>query len=161
MSAKKSESRAVGRPITVGDINPEQFEALLKLQCSLAECAGVLLCSKPTVVAFCHRQYGMSFKEVRALHTGYSRAEIRRWQFEAAANGNTAMQIWLGKQYLGQSDGGQKPVDDDEDENQQPTVTHHTELVGFEGKSEEEIAAAMASHFDRPVAVVDDEPEPV
>ena len=32
------------------------------------------------------------------------RATLRRYQWQAAAKGNTSMLIWLGKQYLGQTD---------------------------------------------------------
>ena len=39
--------------------------------------------------------------------------ELRKKQFEMAMDGNVQMLIWLGKQYLGQSD---KPSDIKEDE---------------------------------------------
>lgn len=33
-----------------------------------------------------------------------ARSSLRRWQFKAASQGNVTMQIWLGKQMLGQRD---------------------------------------------------------
>jgi len=44
----------------------------------------------------------------RGLQEG--KASIRRMQFEEAKNGSIAMQIWLGKQYCGQSDQPQTVV---------------------------------------------------
>lgn len=37
-----------------------------------------------------------------------ARSSLRRWQFKSAANGNVTMQIWLGKQMLGQRDPDKK-----------------------------------------------------
>ena len=57
-------------------------------------------------------------KDVRAAYDA-GRAELcvnlRHWQLEAAKSGNTQMLIWLGKQYLGQSDIIQKDDNDIED----------------------------------------------
>lgn len=36
---------------------------------------------------------------------------IRHWQILAAKNGNVQMLIWLGKQYLGQTDGKKEEAD--------------------------------------------------
>lgn len=57
-------------------------------------------------------------KDVRAAYDA-GRAELcvnlRHWQLEAAKSGNTQMLIWLGKQYLGQSDIIQKDTNEVED----------------------------------------------
>jgi transcriptional regulator with XRE-family HTH domain len=46
------------------------------------------------------------------LDAGYAsmRRSLRRWQYEAARGGNTALLIWLGKQYLGQKDRHEQTV---------------------------------------------------
>lgn len=45
-------------------------------------------------------------KFANAIKVGHARArnELREWQFNAAKKGNPAILIWLGKQYLGQTD---------------------------------------------------------
>lgn len=47
-----------------------------------------------------------------ALDSGYAemRRSLRRWQYEAAKSGNTAMLIWLGKQLLGQRDKAEQTI---------------------------------------------------
>jgi hypothetical protein len=44
------------------------------------------------------------FAEVHKRGAEGGRKSIRRMQFESATKGSIAMQIWLGKQYLGQRD---------------------------------------------------------
>ena len=44
------------------------------------------------------------FEEELARGHAEQRIMLRRWQWKAAEGGNVAMLIWLGKQYLGQSD---------------------------------------------------------
>lgn len=46
------------------------------------------------------------------LDAGYAemKRSLRRWQYEAAKDGNTALLIWLGKQYLGQKDKHEQTV---------------------------------------------------
>jgi hypothetical protein len=45
------------------------------------------------------------------------RQSLRRWQLQAAQKGNVTMQIWLGKQMLGQSD---HAVDGEHEETYKP-----------------------------------------
>ena len=49
-----------------------------------------------------------TWDEAFALFSGVGKASLRRRQFEAAMDGNTAMLIFLGKNYLGQTDQGQR-----------------------------------------------------
>lgn len=46
------------------------------------------------------------------LDAGYAdiRCSLRRWQYASAKGGNTAMLIWLGKQYLGQRDKAEQTI---------------------------------------------------
>ena len=60
------------------------------------ECATLLDCSPDTL----ERNY----KETMAWGRSHRDASLRRKQFEIALAGNPTMLIWLGKQYLGQSD---------------------------------------------------------
>lgn len=91
-----------GRPPKQFDV--QQFKALCYIQCSLIEIAGVFDCDKDTVGAWCEREFGMSFSEAFKRFSAGGKKSLRRAQFDRALGGNTALLIFLGKQYLGQSD---------------------------------------------------------
>jgi len=84
----------VGRPKS--DIKPEQVAALARIGCTQEEIAAVLKCTPRTL--------RNRFKEEIRSGMDEMRASIRRWQYMKAKDGNVAMLIWLGKQYLGQKD---------------------------------------------------------
>lgn len=101
-----------GRPKK--EIDQDQFEKLCALQCPLDEVADFFDCSQDTVENWCKRTYQdddgkpMTFSKVFAIKRGKGKISLRRAQFELAKK-NAAMAIFLGKQYLGQSD---QPVQD-------------------------------------------------
>lgn len=92
----------MGRPPK--EINQKQFESLCNLQCTEEEICGVLEVTDKTLVGWIKRTYGLTFSEAHKRFSAGSRSSLRRWQFETAKKGNATMQIWLGKQYLGQRD---------------------------------------------------------
>ncbi len=70
-------------------------------------------------------------KHARAeLDSGYAemKRSLRRWQYEAAKGGNTALLIWLGKQYLGQRDKAEQTIREEvvTIEELPPKVQHET-----------------------------------
>jgi|RhiMethySRZTD1v2_1073278.scaffolds.fasta_scaffold2325415_1 hypothetical protein len=80
----------------------EQLRALGSIQCTQEEAAAVLRVSRATLYRFF-----VAYPEaVEAFEEGKEegRASLRRAQFKSALAGNAAMQIWLGKQLLGQRD---------------------------------------------------------
>ena len=85
-----------GRPKKFVDL--EMVERLAHIQCTHSEVASALGISVDTLTR--HRQFAEVYK--RGAEGG--RKSLRRMQFESANKGNVIMQIWLGKQYLGQSD---------------------------------------------------------
>jgi hypothetical protein len=85
-----------GRPKKFIDL--ELVEKLAHIQCTYPEIASTLGVSVDTLTR--HPDFAVSYK--RGAEGG--RKSLRRMQFESANRGNVAMQIWLGKQYLGQSD---------------------------------------------------------
>ena len=99
-------------------IDYKTVEKLCALQCTGAEIASFLNIDYSTLVEHIQRDYGMSFPEYFELKSGAGRVSLRRRQWQAAQEGNSAMLIWLGKQYLGQGE---------------PTQIHRTELVGEGG----------------------------
>lgn len=80
----------------------EQLRALGRIQCTMEEAAAVLRVGRTTLWRFMS-----AYPEAaEAFDAGAfeGKASLRRWQFKNAASGNAAMQIWLGKQLLGQRD---------------------------------------------------------
>lgn len=92
---------ALGRPPK--QIDKEQFESLCKLQCTLAEISGFFKCSDDAVISWCKRTYDQTFASAYKTYSQDGKISLRRMQFRLAEK-NSAMAIWLGKQYLGQTD---------------------------------------------------------
>jgi len=63
-----------------------------------------------------------TFVQIHKRGMDQGRMSLRRYQWNSAEKGNVTMQIWLGKQYLGQSD---KVVVD----NQADAIKSATEIV--------------------------------
>ena len=102
-----------GRPRK--ELNQETFEGLCEIQATLEEIAGVLRVSEDTVERWCKRTYELGFADAHKKFSATGKTSLRRYQFDLAKKGNATMLIWLGKQYLGQTD---KPTDElDEDIN--------------------------------------------
>lgn len=93
-------SNKKGRP--EAKINIEDFEKLAALQCTQTELAAFFEVSVDTI----QRRIASDQKYADAWERGREsgKMSLRRMQFESAKNGNVTMQIWLGKQYLGQQD---------------------------------------------------------
>ena len=77
-------------------VNEETVLALAQRFCFNTEIAAIVGISVDTL----HRR----FAEIIAKGREAGKANLRRLQFEAADRGNTAMLIFLGKNYLGQAD---------------------------------------------------------
>ena len=90
------EKGKAGRPKIV--IDWDLVQKLAHIQCTQAEIASAVGVSVDTL----HRH--PEFAEVYKRGAEGGRKSLRRMQFESATKGNIAMQIWLGKQYLGQRD---------------------------------------------------------
>jgi hypothetical protein len=96
------EVMAGGRPRL--EIEWEAFDALCAVQCTLAEIAAYLGVSEDTIERAVKREQGMSFADYFAQKRQAGFVSLRRKQFELAMEGNPTMLIFLGKQWLGQSD---------------------------------------------------------
>lgn len=80
------------------------FDQLCAVQCTLEEIAGVLQVSADTLERRIAEKFGSTFAEVFEQKRKAGFGSLRSKQFEIAMSGNVTMLIWLGKQYLGQSD---------------------------------------------------------
>jgi len=86
----------VGRGLRKRVVNPEDVYKLAALGCNNKEICTWFDINKDTL------QY--TFGEVIEKAREDLKMRLRRAQFDLALNGNATMLIWLGKQYLGQSD---------------------------------------------------------
>lgn len=93
------------------NIDKQAFESLCALQCTLEEIAGFFSCSPDTIERWCNRTYldeegkPLCFAEVFKQKRTIGRISLRRAQNRLAMR-NATMAIWLGKQWLGQTDTG-------------------------------------------------------
>lgn len=101
----KQRKLAGGRPKVV--INSEQVEQLAAINCSVEEIAAVMGCHKRTL----ERRFAAVIKNGRDK----GRMSLKRAQYTLALKGNATMQIWLGKQLLGQRDQRDQPPGDPQD----------------------------------------------
>lgn len=79
-------------------------EKLCYLQCTLAEIAGYLECDEKTLETACKRDQKQGFSDYYKSKAAGGKMSLRRLQWRNAEAGNVTMQIWLGKQMLGQRD---------------------------------------------------------
>lgn len=84
-------------------IDWEKFEELCHIQCTHEELASMCKVAKSTLYERAEKQYGEPFPTVYKKFSEGGKCSLRRVQFKLA-NKNTAMAIWLGKQYLGQKE---------------------------------------------------------
>lgn len=84
-------------------IDQKSFESLCGLQCTLEEICSFFDCCSDTLETWCKRTYKQGFSEVFRQKRGAGKISLRRAQFRLAEK-NANMAIWLGKNYLGQSD---------------------------------------------------------
>jgi hypothetical protein len=85
------------------EIDQDIFENLCKIQCTLIEIASVFDCCDETIERWCKRTYDIGFAEAFKRYSSQGKTSLRRYQFKMAET-NVAMAIWLGKQWLGQTD---------------------------------------------------------
>ena len=93
------------------EINWDDAEKLLGMQCTLRELDYWFQCSEDTIERAVKRKFKIGYAEWSGQKLTRGRISLRRKQFEVAMNGNVAMLIWLGKQYLGQADKIEEKVD--------------------------------------------------
>lgn len=84
----------MGRPRK--KIDAKLVERLAMIDCSVEEIAAVVECSTDTLQR--------RFAAVMAKGRAQGKTSLRRAQFRLALKGNATMQIWLGKQRLGQKE---------------------------------------------------------
>jgi len=85
-------------------IDLSRLPALCRIQATSEECASVLGISQDTLERRLKAEHGCTFTEFYKRHSGPGKCSLRRLQWKLARAGNPTMLIWLGKQWLGQTD---------------------------------------------------------
>ena len=100
----KKPANPVGRPakLVCDEATLEQLRIIAAGQHTQLEAAAILKVSIRTFEEFL--RVNEKAREVWEEGRGNGQGSLRRMQFVAAQKGNVTMQIWLGKQYLGQKD---------------------------------------------------------
>lgn len=97
-----------GRPLLIlNDFGLETIEKLASVFCTDEEIASFMGVTVETLLNNKNKSSFLEYKK-RGLERG--KATLRRKQFELAMKGNCTMLIWLGRNYLGQSENN---IDDD------------------------------------------------
>ena len=86
------------------EIDWKEFDKLALMQCTLNEVAAWFECSPDTIENRVKEEHGVKFSDYYAEKRNRGKIALRRAQWQAATSGNTSMMIFLGKQYLEQSD---------------------------------------------------------
>lgn len=117
-SKKPKKKRKAGRPKKVFDY--DVLRKLAAMQCTDQEIAAFFDVSTKTVER--RRKEDEAFCLVLEKGKAQGKISLRRAQFNNALRGNATMQIWLGKQLLGQCDVPQQS----DDNNKHDEIIYHT-----------------------------------
>lgn len=93
---KEQEKKKMGRPKF--QIDYDLVNKLAHIQCTQEEIASIVGCDVRTL------QRDEEFCRIYKTASETGKSSLRRLQWKSAEKGNVTMQIWLGKQYLGQKD---------------------------------------------------------
>ena len=96
------------------EIDEKNFKQLCALQCTLSEIASFFDCNESTIERWCKRELKMDFADAFKKYSAGGKMSLRRWQFKMAEH-NCAMAIFLGKNWLGQSDKIEQTITEVED----------------------------------------------
>jgi hypothetical protein len=101
-----------GRPKI--EIDWKVFETCCKLCATESEICGVLNIHSETLAKYVNEKYGKTFPETLKSLSDKTKLSLRRNQIRMSET-NPTMAIWLGKQYLGQTDKCDTTISGDKD----------------------------------------------
>ena len=93
-------------------IDWDEFDKLCMLQCGIASIALWFGCSEDTIRRAVKREKKCNFETYWGQKAEKGRGMLRQKQFEVAMRGNVAMLIFLGTNWLGQTDRVEAREDD-------------------------------------------------
>lgn len=127
-------------------IDQAEFEKLCSMQCTETEIAGWFSCSIETLNKWCKATYKRTFNDIFHEKREGGKASLRRRQWNLAET-NAAMAIFLGKNYLGQSD---DPKKYEKDANTEDKIDKFLDVL----------TDCLADTAAAPPSVIDDDTEP-
>lgn len=86
------------------DINWELFEELCHIHCTQKEIANILKVDPDTLRTRCLDYFGKEYSVVYEMFTDKGKSSLRRQQFKTAMEGSNTMLVWLGRNWLDQTD---------------------------------------------------------
>ena len=99
---KTAPKKKTGRPLIA--INWKQVDQMCAIHCTGDEQAAILEISYDTLNRACKRDKKMSFADYFRQKSASGKMSLRRRQYSEAMEGNTTMLVWLGKNWLDQTD---------------------------------------------------------
>lgn len=99
---RKKQKAQRGRPRL--ELDWEILDKLCGIQATKKEIASWFDCDEDTINNHCKREKKCLFSVYYKQKAEKGKISLRRAQVQKALTGNPAMLIWLGKQYLGQTD---------------------------------------------------------
>ena len=94
-------------------IDASIFEELCRIQCTQLEICSVLNVSDEKLAQWCRKTYKVNFSEISKVFRSEGNTSLRRRQFLNAQSGDTKMLIWLGRNWLKQTDKQESPEDEE------------------------------------------------
>jgi len=88
----------------MSDEKYDQLIALMRIECTRDEICGIFDMSEDTLNRRLKERGEENFAALYKKNCATGNASLRRLQWKSADKGNVTMQIWLGKQRLGQRD---------------------------------------------------------
>lgn len=100
----KNKPPAKRRTKPFAKIDWDQVDTMCGMHCTGEEQAGILNVDYDTLNSACKREKGMGFSDYFKQKSSSGRMSLRRRQYSLAMDGNSTMLVWLGKNWLGQTD---------------------------------------------------------
>ena len=107
----------MGRPKK--NLTPKEWESvdyMSMIHCTGEEIAGVIRMDYDTLNRNCKDKFGYPISEYIKERQNGGKMSLRRAQWKSAESGNVTMQIWLGKQWLGQKEQSEVSISRNDDE---------------------------------------------
>lgn len=82
----------------------KQLAKLCMMQCTRDEIADIIGVSHDTLAIRIRERFDCTFSTFYKKYSSMGKESLRRLQWRSAEKGNVTMQIWLGKQMLGQTE---------------------------------------------------------
>ena len=104
------------------NIDWEKVNKYLQAQCDGVGIASLFGVHPNTLYRRCEEKYKMSFSEYSAQKKTEGKELLRAKQYQVAMSGDKTMLVWLGKQYLNQTDRRNIAITDDIDKTREREI---------------------------------------